>query len=50
MSASAIALSVSGHPDEQVARRMDGKSKQIALLIGLLATISADDSLWQIAC
>jgi hypothetical protein len=50
MSASAIALLVSCHHDEQVARRTDGKRKQTALLIELLATIVPDLSLWQIAC
>jgi hypothetical protein len=50
MSASAIALLLSCHHDEQVAPRTDGKKKQIALLIELLARIVPNLSLWQIAC
>jgi hypothetical protein len=44
------ALLVSSHPDEQSARRTGGKSKQPVLFIQSLATISPDDSLWQITC
>ncbi|MDX6464153.1 MAG: hypothetical protein QOE55_7850 [Acidobacteriaceae bacterium] len=46
----AIRLLVSCHPAEQAVRRTAGKSKETALFIQSLATISPDDSLWQITC